>query len=122
MKTARFVYKDKLVMIGKFDPSEPEKELKGDWDELQQEVLDQLEDSNVFTKEELNEISTDSPTDFLKCISEKDEAIGNYNRARAIYEYKSELLDAIKNRRPTVQWAGGLDALRLGAVAEEYNY
>jgi hypothetical protein len=130
MKKAKFIYENKEVEIGKFDPSSPSLILKKDWDEIQHEVFRQITNSGVFGPEELDQISqlsdntTDTYTDkdFLKYIFEEDEKPGKYNRARAIYEYKVELESAIKGKRPTVVWAAGLDALRLGAVAEDYNY
>lgn len=120
-KTARFLYAGIRIPVSNVDPSNGEL-INKDWDELQQEILDQLEDSRKFTKDQINEISELSTKDFLKCLRDDDEDDKCYNRARAIWEYKTELMSAVKNKTKTMNWAYGLDAMRAGASAEFFNY
>lgn len=115
MKSATFSYNSKQVKIEKSNP-------KKDWDEVQKEIFSQICDSNVFNQEEVDQFCHMSLKDLLNCVSEDDEKIGGYNRARAIMEYKIELISAIKGGRPTRVWASGLDDLRNGVNAEDYNY
>ncbi len=118
MKKARFIFKGITAPIMNIDPSAPNVPIDKQWHELQQEIFDQLEDSKFFTSEELKEISELDTKDFLVAIREQDENNTGYNRARAIWEYTAELKSA-KNK---TKWAQGLDALKAGAPAEEYNY
>ena len=122
LRTANFHFNGKVVEVTNTSASNKDNILNKDWDEIQQEIFDQLDDSKQFTKVEIEEISNLNTKEFLKNLIDKDETPEKYNRARAIWEYKYELNSAIKNKRPTVIWAAGLDALRLGADAEQYNY
>jgi len=57
--THTFKYKGKTVQIGKFDPSEPDKVVDLKWTNIYmtQHAYDQLEDSNMFTNDELEELT-----------------------------------------------------------------
>jgi hypothetical protein len=54
-----FKYKGKEVPVGKFDPSEPDTILDVKWTNsfMTQHLFDQLEDSEVFTDEELEKLT-----------------------------------------------------------------
>jgi hypothetical protein len=67
-----FKYWDKEVKLGKFDPSYPEKKLDRKLRYMQQELFDQIEDSGVFTKNELNLIYELDTEKFLGCITRLD--------------------------------------------------
>lgn len=121
-KSVNFIFGTKSIKIFNIDPSNPNQSIDKDWDQLQQEIFDQIDDSKQFSSDELDIIADLSTKDFLKCLRDDDENTTCYNRARAIYEYKAELESAIKNNEKTEHWSLGLDKLRQGAVAEEFNY
>jgi hypothetical protein len=69
--THKFTHNGKSVQIGKFDPSHPARTfLTVGFEHLGQEIFDQIENANVFTKEELEYLTICSPKDFLECITE----------------------------------------------------
>jgi len=122
-KIATFIFCNISVLIQNIDPSAPNVFIKKQWHQLQQEILDQLSDSKKFTEIQILAIGELPTLEFLDCIVEAGENPDKYNRARAIFEYETELLSAIKNNESiTAIWATGLDALKAGAVAENYNY
>jgi len=121
IKTINFIFAMITVQVKNTDQV-PNAPFFKDWDEQQQEIFDQLDDSGKFTKDQLKEISEMDTKDFLKCLRDEDEDENCYNRARAIWEYKTELLLAIKQGCLTVEWAEGLDAMRNGESAERFNY
>lgn len=122
IKTINFQFGGTNIKLKNIDPSQPLVPINKDWDELQQELYDQIDDSKSFSAEELETIANLSTKDFLKCLRDDDENATCYNRARAVYEYKSELKYAIKNHLQTDHWSKGLDRLRNGAIAADWNY
>jgi hypothetical protein len=68
--TAKFVFGEKECLIGKFDPSNPAVLLAVPFEKLGQELMDQIEDSGVFTQDELEQIAMFPAETFLSLIIE----------------------------------------------------
>ena len=69
-KKAMFTYNGKTVEVKNEDPSAKGKFIDEPWDKLMQEVYDQLDDSQKFTKEELNDLCEMAKEPFLNCLKE----------------------------------------------------
>lgn len=69
---AKFCFAGKEVRIGKFDPvtynGVSNRDIFTPWQKLGYEILWQLEDSDVFTQDEMETLAMMSPEDFLMCI------------------------------------------------------
>jgi hypothetical protein len=71
---AKFSFDGKSVSISKMNPDNPltDYSLLG-WDEIQDYVHFQLDDSKVFTFGEIYRITNLSMEKYLQCITEEDE-------------------------------------------------
>ncbi len=70
-KEATFTYNDKSVVVKNLDPSSPTIPIDKPWAKIQQEVFDQLDDSNVFTNDELHTLAEMSEIPFLALLVDK---------------------------------------------------
>lgn len=66
---AQFRYKGLSQIVSNIDPSSPEILLAKGWNEMEQEVFDQLTDGKVFNQLEITEISELPIEEFLLCIN-----------------------------------------------------
>lgn len=69
-KEATFTYNGKKVVVTNTDPSSPGVTIDKPWSNIEQELFDQLDDSKVFTKEELVTLSDMRTPDFIACLSD----------------------------------------------------
>lgn len=70
--THEFKWKEKVVPVGKFDPSEyPTMSKQKSIDALSQHIFDQLEDSRMFTNDEMSEIGMAPQKQFLEAITKR---------------------------------------------------
>lgn len=69
--THEFVWKRKVIPIGRFDPSAYPEMKEVDIEDLGQEIFDQLDDSRRLTNKEMEEIVSLSKKEFNSCIKER---------------------------------------------------
>lgn len=70
-KIATFTYNGKSTDIKNIDPSSPKEFIDKPWKNIQQEILDQLDDSKTFSVDELYTIAEMSSEEFLSLIKDK---------------------------------------------------
>lgn len=70
-RTATFTYNGKSTNIKNIDPSTPNEFINQPWKNIQQEILDQLDDSKTFSVDELYTIAEMSSDEFLSLIKDK---------------------------------------------------